>query len=239
MSEDIDYIIVGQGLVGTWMSYYAQKAGKSFVILNDPNTASASSVASGVINPVTGRRIVQTWMINTLLPNAVNAYTELGNHLQETFIKEAPVVLLHPSLQMKESFEYRLTHENVYLSNNNAKDFEAFFKVPFGTGQIDSSYWIDMGTPESMIKASRDLVTRSGKSLVADDAAVGQNSVVDNGSYIESGASIGADCRISGSIVGAKAIIEDGSKIENSYIAPNSRVKSGSNLSEIIHGFAE
>jgi mannose-1-phosphate guanylyltransferase len=106
-------------------------------------------------------------------------------------------------------------------------------------GYLDSSYWIDMGTPESMIKASRDLVTRSGKSLVADDAAVGQNSVVDNGSYIESGASIGADCRISGSIVGAKAIIEDGSKIENSYIAPNSRVKSGSNLSEIIHGFAE
>ncbi len=106
-------------------------------------------------------------------------------------------------------------------------------------GYLDSSYWIDMGTPESMIKASRDLVTRSGKSLVADDVVVGQNSVVDNGSYIESGAFIGADCRISGSIVGAKAIIEDGSKIENSYIAPNSRVKSGSNLSEIIHGFAE
>ena len=106
-------------------------------------------------------------------------------------------------------------------------------------GYLDSSYWIDMGTPESMIKASRDLVTRSGKSLVADDVEVGQNSVVDNCSYIESGAFIGADCRISGSIVGAKAIIEDGSKIENSYIAPNSRVKSGSNLSEIIHGFAE
>ena len=106
-------------------------------------------------------------------------------------------------------------------------------------GYLDSSYWIDMGTPESMIKASRDIVTRSGKSLVADDVALGQNSVVDNGSYIESGAFIGADCRISGSIVGAKAIIEDGSKIENSYIAPNSRVKSGSNLSEIIHGFAE
>jgi mannose-1-phosphate guanylyltransferase len=106
-------------------------------------------------------------------------------------------------------------------------------------GYLDSSYWIDMGTPESMIKASRDLVTRSGKSLVADDVALGQNSVVDNGSYIESGAFIGADCLISGSIVGAKAIIEDGSKIENSYIAPNSRVKSGSNLSEIIHGFAE
>ena len=146
MTNQIDYIIVGQGLVGTWMSYYAHKAGKSFVVINDPNTPSATSVASGVINPVTGRRIVQTWMIDTLLSNAVNAYKALGNDLNKTLIKEAPVVLLHPSLQMKESFEYRLTHDNVYLSTNDAIKFEAFFTTPFGTGQIDSSYWIDLNT---------------------------------------------------------------------------------------------
>jgi glycine/D-amino acid oxidase-like deaminating enzyme len=146
MTNQIDYIIVGQGLVGTWMSYYTHKAGKSFVVINDPNTPSATSVASGVINPVTGRRIVQTWMIDTLLSNAVNAYKALGNDLNKTLIKEAPVVLLHPSLQMKESFEYRLTHDNVYLSSNDAINFEAFFTTPFGTGQIDSSFWIDLNT---------------------------------------------------------------------------------------------
>ena len=146
MSEEIDYIIVGQGLVGTWMSYYAQKAGKTFIVLNDPQIPSSTSVASGVINPVTGRRIVQTWKIDELLPYAVSAYKELGEHLDHTLIQEAPVVLLHPTLQMKESFEYRIAHDNVYLSNNNAKDFKDFFKTPFGTGQIDSSYWIDLNT---------------------------------------------------------------------------------------------
>ena len=146
MSSPLDYIIVGQGLVGTWMSYYAQKAGKSFIVVNDPTIPSSTAVASGVINPVTGRRIVQTWMIDTLLPNAVNAYKELGKDLNKTLIKASPVVLLHPSPQMKESFEYRLTHENVYLSTNNSSDFEAFFKIPFGTGQIDSSYWIDLNS---------------------------------------------------------------------------------------------
>jgi glycine/D-amino acid oxidase-like deaminating enzyme len=146
MTSKVDYIIVGQGLVGTWMSYYAQKAGKSCIVINDPHTPSATAVASGVINPVTGRRIVQTWMIDVLLPNAIAAYKELGKHLNETLIREAPVVLLHPSLQMKESFEYRLTHDNVYLSTNNASDFSAFFATPFGTGQINSSYWIDLNT---------------------------------------------------------------------------------------------
>ena len=146
MTTKVDYIIVGQGLVGTWMSYYAKESGKSFIVINDPHTPSASSVASGVINPVTGRRIVQTWMIDVLLPNAIAAYKEFGEHLNEILIREAPVVLLHPSLQMKESFEYRLAHDNVYLSTNDAINFAAFFSTPFGTGQIDSSYWIDLNT---------------------------------------------------------------------------------------------
>lgn len=146
MSTKLDYIIVGQGLVGTWMSYYAQQFDKTFIVINDPSTPSATAVASGVINPVTGRRIVQTWMIDTLLPNALNAYKELGKELNEELIKEAPVVLLHPSLQMKESFEYRLNHDNVYLSPNKEADWQKFFTTPFGTGQIDSSYWIDLNT---------------------------------------------------------------------------------------------
>ena len=146
MSNKVDYIIVGQGLVGTWISYYAKAFGKNFIIINDPQTPSATSVASGVINPVTGRRIVQTWMIDVLLPNALQAYTELGIQLNKTILKKAPVVLLHPSLQMKESFEYRLNHDNVYLSPNNKAEWEAFFKTPFGTGQIDSSFWIDLNT---------------------------------------------------------------------------------------------
>ena len=146
MSNKVDYIIVGQGLVGTWISYYAKAFGKNFIIINDPQTPSATSVASGVINPVTGRRIVQTWMIDVLLPNALQAYTELGIQLNKTILKKAPVVLLHPSLQMKESFEYRLNHDNVYLSPNNKTEWEAFFKTPFETGQIDSSFWIDLNT---------------------------------------------------------------------------------------------
>lgn len=146
MSTNVDYIIVGQGLVGTWMSYYLTQLDKKYIIINDTSTPSATAVASGVINPVTGRRIVQTWMIDTLLPYAVNAYKELGKQLNTDLIKEAPVVLLHPSLQMKESFEYRLNHDNVYLSPNKTAIWETFFKTPFGTGQIDSSYWIDLNT---------------------------------------------------------------------------------------------
>jgi glycine/D-amino acid oxidase-like deaminating enzyme len=144
--KKLDYIIVGQGLVGTWLSYYAQKAGKTFVVINDSKLPAASRVASGVINPVTGRRIVQTWMIETFLPFALNAYSELGIKINMEIVKEAPVVLIHPSAQMQESFEYRYNHDNVYLQKNNTADFETFMRTPFGTGQINQSIWIDLNT---------------------------------------------------------------------------------------------
>jgi hypothetical protein len=114
------------------------------MVVNDSHTAAASQVASGVINPVTGRRIVQTWMIDTFLPFALKAYSDLGAQLNATIVKEAPVVLIHPSLQMQESFEYRYEHENVYLQKNNASDFEACMHTPFGTGQINQTIWIDL-----------------------------------------------------------------------------------------------
>lgn len=142
--KKLDYIIVGQGVVGTWLSYYAMQAGKSFIVVNDQKLPAASKVASGVINPVTGRRIVQTWMIETFLPFALKAYKDLGSILKTEIVKEVPVILIHPSAQMLESFEYRYEHENVYLQKNNAADFAAFMQTPFGTGQINQSVWIDL-----------------------------------------------------------------------------------------------
>jgi glycine/D-amino acid oxidase-like deaminating enzyme len=142
--KKLDYLIIGQGLVGTWLSYYALQAEKTCMVVNDSHTAAASQVASGVINPVTGRRIVQTWMIDTFLPFALKAYSDLGAQLIATIVREAPVVLIHPSVQMQESFEYRYENENVYLQKNNASDFEAFMHIPFGTGQINQTIWIDL-----------------------------------------------------------------------------------------------
>ena len=78
---EVDYIIVGQGLSGSFLSWNLIKAGKKVLVVNDVQAYTASKVASGVINPVTGRRIVSTWMIDILLPFALEAYTNIGNEI--------------------------------------------------------------------------------------------------------------------------------------------------------------
>jgi hypothetical protein len=47
-------------------------------------------------------------MIETFLPFALKAYSDLGAQLNASIVSEAPVVLIHPSLQMQESFEIPL-----------------------------------------------------------------------------------------------------------------------------------
>lgn len=138
------YLIIGQGLAGTWLSYYLSQQEISFVIVNSASQAAATKVASGVINPVTGRRIVQTWIIEEVLPFSIAAYSSMQEMLNTTLIQKAPVVLIHPSEQMKESFEYRLHHENVYLQTIHEEISLCNFNTPFGTGMIDSCYWIDL-----------------------------------------------------------------------------------------------
>jgi mannose-1-phosphate guanylyltransferase len=114
-------------------------------------------------------------------------------------------------------------------------------------GYVDGGYWIDMGTPESMIRASRDLISNPALSkatpevinhtLLMEEVQIDTSSRVGEGSYLETGVVIEANSIVNGSIIGEKAYVERDVMIENSYIAPGSRVRSGSKLRGEIFGF--
>ena len=61
--------------------------------------SSASKVASGLINPVTGRRVVTTWMADELLPFAWKEYSAIGKIIRPT-IHSAKKYYLHFLLRL-------------------------------------------------------------------------------------------------------------------------------------------
>ena len=75
----VEFLIIGQGISGTFLSFYLHQNKRSFLVIDNPETTSASNVAAGIINPVTGRRIVDTWMIGEILPFAWHAYQQIGD----------------------------------------------------------------------------------------------------------------------------------------------------------------
>ena len=139
----VDYIILGQGISGTFLSYFLYKAGKNIRVIDDRAVSSASRIASGVINPVTGRRVVETWMINEIMPFAVNAYENIGHTIQTSVIKECKVLSFHPTVQMKQAFENRA--DNPYLRvPDNETILHDYFHFYLGVGETHPCYLADI-----------------------------------------------------------------------------------------------
>jgi len=87
-------------------------------------------------------------------------------------------------------------------------------------GFIDKSYWLDIGTPAALLKASRDLVFEMNKeflslpeSTIAADAIVSGGSVIGRHSRIESLAQV--DC----SVIGDGAVVGAGARLKNCFVA--------------------
>src|ERR1700712_2639986 len=101
---NVDYLIIGQGISGSFLSRDLLRAGKTVMVIDESKPFTASKVASGVINPITGRRMVRTWEIEKLMPFAVEAYTKLGDELGAQLIRQCNILDFHPTPQMVLAF---------------------------------------------------------------------------------------------------------------------------------------
>ncbi|NOT51549.1 MAG: FAD-binding oxidoreductase [Chitinophagaceae bacterium] len=136
-----DFLIVGQGISGTWLSYYLQKKGKSFIVIDNNYSNAPSRVAAGIINPVTGRRHATVWLANELLPFAWNAYNELGRSLGIRAISQKNIIDFFPSAQMRLSFTERVNEKTNYVSiPADEKRFLDHFNYDLGFGEISPVY---------------------------------------------------------------------------------------------------
>ena len=97
-------------------------------------------------------------------------------------------------------------------------------------GYIENAYWLDIGTPKALLKASTDIVLRTGQGLVMPGAKVDSAAEISGGSCIGRGATVAAGARIDGSIVEADAVIGDQAIITNSFIAAGATVDNGAKI---------
>lgn len=140
-----EFLIVGQGICGTFLAWQLQRAGRSFIMIDEAAPDAASRVASGIINPITGRRVVKTWMIDELMPYACKVYREIEEWLSVECFRETAIVDCFPSAQMRLAFLERLENEPHYLSlPANENDRLEQLNYGLGYGMISPSYLVDL-----------------------------------------------------------------------------------------------
>ncbi|MBS1761125.1 MAG: FAD-binding oxidoreductase [Bacteroidetes bacterium] len=136
----VDYIIIGQGISGTWLSYYLQKENKSYIVIDNKLPDAPSRLSAGIINPITGRRHVAAWMIEELLSFSLNAYNEMGNLLNITAISRKNIIDFFPSAQMRDSFQKRVAEQANYLSLEETISYSDYFNYELGYGIVTPTY---------------------------------------------------------------------------------------------------
>ncbi len=74
-------VIVGFGIAGANLAYALKRKGIDFVVIDEPREVTSSKVAAGLYNPVTGKRVVKTWLADDIFPYASTFYQEIENEL--------------------------------------------------------------------------------------------------------------------------------------------------------------
>lgn len=139
----VDYLIVGQGICGTLLSRQLLQAGKTVFVVDDANPSASSRTAGGIINPVTGKRLVKSWLIDTLLPSALQEYKAMEDEFKETFITPAPILDFHSDAAAADLFRARAIVEQQYLHTNvNEDEWHPYFQFNHGIGNIAPSYLV-------------------------------------------------------------------------------------------------
>jgi mannose-1-phosphate guanylyltransferase len=101
-------------------------------------------------------------------------------------------------------------------------------------GMVDSTYWLDLGTPEAFVRGSADLVLgrapspavpgRCGDRLVLPSAVVAPGAKLTGGTVVGEGALVGEDARISGSTVLPGAVVRPGAVITDSLVGARAHI---------------
>lgn len=145
--QQYNYIIVGQGIAGTLLAYFLLKAGKEVVIIDEQHKGAASKVAAGIINPVTGRRIVKSWRIDDLLPFAEATYREIERELGVDIYHQKNILRSFDTNKQFTDWSVKSAREDMcdYISDEcEVGHLEGIIRAHYAWGEIHHTARVDL-----------------------------------------------------------------------------------------------
>ncbi|PSL01450.1 NAD(P)/FAD-dependent oxidoreductase [Cecembia rubra] len=143
---EVDFLLIGQGLAGTALSYRMAENGLSFIIYDTPAANVSSRVAAGLYNPVTGKKMVRTWLADRLFPEIEPFYQSLEEFLGKRFLVQKQIY--RPFLNIEEQNEWMGHSGDPFLQPYFEKIFtrEVYKEVinPYGGILLKNSGYLEI-----------------------------------------------------------------------------------------------
>lgn len=183
-----DYLIVGQGVAGSVLAWTLDQLGCKVIVTNAPELPSAARVAAGIVNPLTGRKLVQTWQADKLFPFLHQFYREIELKLGVRFFHPRNIYRPFRNLTEKEAY-LNITRDpsvaKYILEGTEDEMYSDVINNPFGGLTVTQSGWVDL--PEFLkiikgyfleknqyaeVKVEADWLEMTGDSVVIDNLSV-------------------------------------------------------------------
>lgn len=137
-------LILGGGLSGVCLAH--ELALKNCdVNMIDSGVNHSSAIAAGMINPMTFRKMVKTWMGDELIPFLIDFYKELEQRTGERFFFERTIRRAFSTAHERKLWIERQDDEEYknYIQPIEELDTPIYIKEEFGTGVVKCPGYVD------------------------------------------------------------------------------------------------
>ena len=138
---------MGAGLAGTSLAWKIHGMGLNFKLLDAPKLSTASLVAGGFMNPITGKWMTKSKAFDELLSEATSFYKSIENTLKISILKPLPIRRYFLNLEdsLRAHKKIKNPRFNPYLSKLLEKGADSNGIIDdFGSVLINQGYWLDV-----------------------------------------------------------------------------------------------
>lgn len=182
------FVVLGGGLAGTFLAHRLLSAGQAVTLIDTPKPNSATRIAAGLFNPITGKNSVKSWMVDDLYAELMRFFRlDMPDDLQR-YLHLLPIYR-----PFSEIYEY-----NLWTGRTGDPDY-AFCRLieqaylpeaienPLGGLQIEGWGWLETGQfcaalQEKMLETGRfqrieaslhaDAINYPDKSLIVENQVI-------------------------------------------------------------------
>lgn len=164
-SSDVDTLILGQGLAGSLLALALQRLGRDCLVIDNGWRHSSSVAAAGLINPVTGQRLVKTRGLEWLLPEAHATYRGLEDELGIRIFHPRPMIRLLRNDQERSRLRQRQddpSYQELLGPWRPPETVDPAFSAPFGAFEQFQAGFVDLPL---LLERIRERLTSRGQLL--------------------------------------------------------------------------
>jgi glycine/D-amino acid oxidase-like deaminating enzyme len=160
--KDQEVLVVGAGIAGILLSWFLRGEGVPHRVVDDDAPGSASPIAAGIINPITGRSLTLAPDMSDTLHSARTAYGELGSFLGRQLWEPREVITLlrHAEDRSKWMARADQTDCRPFLGPDHFRETApSGWHAPGGTAAVHGAAQVDL---RGLLQAYRSVLEREG-----------------------------------------------------------------------------